>query len=81
MPLYRLTLSVLRVVLDALSKPIHYPERIFAFETSDSDEELRLRIQQVRVDHRVPKLHIDLSRTTFCFLFTSLSPLFTSSHL
>ncbi|XP_013170675.1 PREDICTED: synaptotagmin-16 [Papilio xuthus] len=31
---------------DALSKPNHYPERIFAFETSDSDEELRLRIQQ-----------------------------------
>ncbi|KAM3962500.1 synaptotagmin 14 [Aphomia sociella] len=31
---------------DALSKPIHYPERIFTFEASDSDEELRLRIQQ-----------------------------------
>ncbi|KAG6458884.1 hypothetical protein O3G_MSEX011098 [Manduca sexta] len=31
---------------DALSKPIHYPERVFAFETSDSDEELRMRIQQ-----------------------------------
>ncbi|GBP35971.1 hypothetical protein EVAR_91522_1 [Eumeta japonica] len=28
-----------------LSKPIHYPERIFTFEASDSDEELRLRIQ------------------------------------
>ncbi|KAJ0173747.1 hypothetical protein K1T71_010896 [Dendrolimus kikuchii] len=31
---------------DALSKPNHYPERIFAFEASDSDEELRLRILQ-----------------------------------
>ncbi|XP_028164986.1 synaptotagmin-14 [Ostrinia furnacalis] len=31
---------------DALSKPIHYPERIFTFEASDSDDELRLRIQQ-----------------------------------
>ncbi|CAH0400306.1 unnamed protein product [Chilo suppressalis] len=31
---------------DALSKPNHYPERIFTFEASDSDEELRLRIQQ-----------------------------------
>ncbi|XP_048486228.1 synaptotagmin-16 [Plutella xylostella] len=36
--------------IDALSKPIHYPERIFAFETSDSDEELRLRIQQTNED-------------------------------
>lgn len=35
------------VVIDALSKPNHYPERIFTFEASDSDEELRLRIQQV----------------------------------
>ncbi|CAH2094416.1 unnamed protein product [Euphydryas editha] len=31
---------------DALSKPNHYPERIFTFEASDSDEELRLRIQK-----------------------------------
>ncbi|CAB3248853.1 unnamed protein product [Arctia plantaginis] len=31
---------------DALSKPNHYPERIFTFEASDSDEELRMRIQQ-----------------------------------
>ncbi|KAL0869272.1 hypothetical protein ABMA27_007537 [Loxostege sticticalis] len=31
---------------DALSKPIHYPERIFTFQASDSDDELRLRIQQ-----------------------------------
>ncbi|CAG9565277.1 unnamed protein product [Danaus chrysippus] len=31
---------------DALSKPNHYPERIFKFEASDEDEELRLRIQQ-----------------------------------
>ncbi|XP_041969611.1 synaptotagmin-16 [Aricia agestis] len=31
---------------DALSKANHYPERIFAFESTDSDEELRLRIQQ-----------------------------------
>lgn len=35
------------VVIDALSKPNHYPERIFKFEASDEDEELRLRIQQV----------------------------------
>ncbi|XP_063627812.1 synaptotagmin-16 [Cydia splendana] len=31
---------------DTLSKPIHYPDRIFAFEPSDDDEEQRLRIQQ-----------------------------------
>ncbi|XP_075982948.1 synaptotagmin 14 isoform X2 [Anticarsia gemmatalis] len=31
---------------DALSKPNHYPERIYTFEASDSDEELRLRIPQ-----------------------------------
>ncbi|KAI8425254.1 hypothetical protein MSG28_007047 [Choristoneura fumiferana] len=31
---------------DTLSKPIHYPDRIFTFEASDSDEEQRLRIQQ-----------------------------------
>ncbi|CAK1552293.1 unnamed protein product [Leptosia nina] len=31
---------------DTLSKSIQYPERIFTFEASDSDEELRLRIQQ-----------------------------------
>ncbi|XP_049877518.1 synaptotagmin-16 isoform X2 [Pectinophora gossypiella] len=30
---------------DALSKP-NYPERVFTFEASDSDDELRLRIQQ-----------------------------------
>ncbi|CAG4986402.1 unnamed protein product [Colias eurytheme] len=31
---------------DTLSKNIQFPERIFTFEASDSDEELRLRIQQ-----------------------------------
>ncbi|XP_068619299.1 synaptotagmin-16 [Battus philenor] len=39
-------LSVDNAQFDALSKPNHYPERIFTFEASDSDEELRLRIQQ-----------------------------------
>ncbi|CAH2045703.1 unnamed protein product, partial [Iphiclides podalirius] len=39
-------LSLDNAQFDALSKPKHYPERIFTFETSDSDEELRLRIQQ-----------------------------------
>ncbi|KOB76212.1 Uncharacterized protein OBRU01_04617 [Operophtera brumata] len=30
---------------DALSKPKHYPDRIYTYEASDSDDELRLRIQ------------------------------------
>ncbi|XP_028040758.1 synaptotagmin-16 [Bombyx mandarina] len=32
--------------IDALSKPNNFPDRVFAFETSDSDDDLRLRIQQ-----------------------------------
>lgn len=43
-------LPVDNVHFDALSKPNLYPERIFAFEASDSDEELRLRILQDKED-------------------------------
>ncbi|KAI5643210.1 c2 domain-containing protein [Phthorimaea operculella] len=37
---------MLKFIKHALSKPTHYPERVFTFEASDEDDELRLHIQQ-----------------------------------
>ncbi|XP_047507800.1 synaptotagmin-16 [Pieris napi] len=56
---------------DSLSKTIQYPERIFAFEASDSDEELRLRIQdkedvECRYEEKnenQPKVEVDVIET------------------